>query len=60
MNSLEAFFMEWYSATEIAKILSVVPATVGGLIEDGSLGAINIARSGSVRKTIPNQRKASG
>ncbi len=42
--------MKWYSQSQVAKILSVVPATVGGLIEDGELGAINIARRGSVRK----------
>lgn len=42
--------MKWYSQKQVAQIMSVVPATVGGLIEDGLLGAVNIARRGSVRK----------
>ena len=42
--------MKWFSQSQIAKILSVVPATVARLIDDGELGAINIARRGSVRK----------
>lgn len=42
--------MNWYSATEVARLLSAAPATIIGLIEDGQLEAINIARASSVRK----------
>lgn len=42
--------MKWFSQAQVAKILNVVPATVARLIEDGELGAINVARRGAVRK----------
>lgn len=42
--------MQWYSAAEVAKQRNVSPATIAGLIDDGELGAVNIARRGSVRR----------
>ena len=42
--------MKWYSATEVARSLIAAPATIIGLIEDGQLEAVNIARVSSVRK----------
>ena len=42
--------MEWYSATQVAKTLNAATATIIGQIEDGTLGAVNIARATSKRK----------
>ena len=42
--------MQWYSPKQIAKQRNLSPATVAGLIEDGELEAVNVARRGSVRK----------
>ena len=42
--------MQWYSARQVAQMLNAAPATIIGLCEDGVLGAVNIARSTSVRK----------
>ena len=42
--------MQWYSATQVAKTLNVATATIIGQIEDGTLGAVNIARATSKRR----------
>lgn len=42
--------MQWYSAAQVAKIWRSVTATVIGHIEDGTLGAVNIARAKSKRR----------
>ena len=42
--------MQWFSQAQVAKILGVVPATVARLIDDGELGAINVARRDAIRK----------
>ena len=42
--------MKWYSATQVAKMLSAATATICGLCADGTLGAVNIARESSQRK----------
>ena len=42
--------MQWHSQLQAARILSVVPATIAGLIEDGELEAVNVARKSSKRK----------
>ena len=42
--------MQWYSPKQIAKQRNLSPATIAGLIEDGELEAVNVARRGSVRK----------
>ena len=42
--------MQWYSATQVAKMLNAATATVCGLCADGTLGAVNIARATSHRK----------
>ncbi len=41
---------KWYSATQVAEILSMAVATAIGLIEDGELEAVNIARKSSKRR----------
>lgn len=41
---------KWYSAAAVAKLLGTVTATVISHIDDGTLGAINIARRGSKRR----------
>lgn len=41
---------KWYSATHAGKLLNVATATILGLIDDGLLEAVNIARKSSVRK----------
>jgi len=42
--------MKWYSPKQIAEQRNLSPATVAGLIQDGELEAVNVARRGSVRK----------
>lgn len=42
--------VKWYSAAEVAKIKKVVTATIIGLIEDGELEAVNVARRGAKRR----------
>lgn len=42
--------MQWYSAHQVAKLLNAATATIIGQIEDGALGAINIARANSKRR----------
>ncbi|MGB4709971.1 MAG: hypothetical protein WBH28_16000 [Fuerstiella sp.] len=42
--------MQWFSQSQVAKQRNVSPATIAGLIDDGLLGAVNIARRGSVRR----------
>lgn len=42
--------MQWYSATQVAKLWKAAVATVIGQIEDGTLGAVNIARAKSKRR----------
>ena len=42
--------MQWYSAAEVAKQRGVVTATIIGLIDDGELEAVNVARKGSKRR----------
>ena len=42
--------MQWHSAKQAAKIKNVATATIIGLIEDGELEAVNVARRGSVRR----------
>lgn len=42
--------MQWYSAKQVAALLKVATATVIGQIEDGNLGAVNIARATSRRR----------
>ncbi len=42
--------MQWYSAAEVAKQRGVVTATIIGLIDDGALEAVNVARRGSKRR----------
>jgi len=42
--------MQWFSPRQIAKQRNLSPATIAGLIEDGELEAVNVARRGSVRK----------
>ena len=42
--------MKWYSAAEAAKIKNVVTATIIGLIDDGELEAVNVARRGAQRR----------
>ena len=42
--------MQWYSAAEAAKIKNVVTATIIGLIDDGELEAVNVARKGAKRR----------
>ena len=49
--------MEWYSATEVAKRYGLAVATIIGHIEDGTLGAINVARRGSVRRRYKSNDK---
>ena len=41
---------KWFSTKQVANRYGLAVATVIGQVEDGRLGAINIARSGSVRK----------
>lgn len=40
---------KWYSPAQVAKQRNLSPATVAGLIKDGLLEAVNVARLGSVR-----------
>lgn len=42
--------MQWYSAAQVAKQRSVVTATIIGLIDDGELEAVNVARRGANRR----------
>ncbi len=42
--------MKWYSAAEVAKQRGVVTATIIGLIDDGELEAVNVARRGAKRR----------
>ena len=42
--------MQWYSAAQVAKQRGVVTATIVGLIDDGELEAVNVARRGSKRR----------
>jgi hypothetical protein len=42
--------MKWYSAKEAATLKNVVTATIIGLIDDGELEAVNVARRGSKRR----------
>ena len=42
--------MQWYSAKQAAKIKNVVTATIIGLIDDGDLEAVNVARRGAKRR----------
>jgi hypothetical protein len=42
--------MQWYSAAQVAKQRGVVTATIIGLIDDGELEAVNVARRGSKRR----------
>ena len=42
--------MKWYSATQVAEIQNIAVATAIGLIEDGELEAVNVARKSSHRK----------
>jgi len=42
--------MQWYSAAQVAKQRGVVTATIIGLIDDGELEAVNVARKGSKRR----------
>ena len=42
--------MKWYSATQVAKMFDAATATIIGQIEDGTLGAVNIARAKSKRR----------
>ncbi len=42
--------VKWYSAAEAAKIKNVVTATIIGLIDDGELEAVNVARRGAKRR----------
>lgn len=41
---------KWHSATQVAQMRNIAVATVIGLIEDGDLEAVNIARKASKRK----------
>lgn len=41
---------KWYSPAQVAKQRNLSPATVAGLIKDGLLEAVNVARLDSVRK----------
>lgn len=42
--------MQWFSAKQAAQIRNVATATIIGLIEDGELEAVNVARRGAVRR----------
>ena len=42
--------VKWYSAAEVAKQRGVVTATIIGLIDDGELEAVNVARRGAKRR----------
>ena len=42
--------MQWHSARQVAKRYGLAVATITGHIEDGTLGAINVARKTSKRK----------
>ena len=42
--------MKWYSATDVAKMFSVAVATMLSHCEDGTICAVNIARSTSKRR----------
>ncbi len=42
--------MQWYSAAQVAKQRGLVTATIIGLIDDGALEAVNVARRGSKRR----------
>ena len=49
--------MQWYSARQVAKRYSLAVATITGHIEDGTLGAINVARKTSKRKRYKSSDK---
>ncbi len=49
--------MEWHSSTAVAKRYDLAVATIIGHIEDGTLGAINVARRGSVRRRYKSSDK---
>ena len=42
--------MQWYSAKQVAKDRGLATATVIGLIDDGLLEAVNVARKDSKRR----------
>ena len=42
--------MQWFSASQVAEYYGLAVATITGHIEDGTLGAINVARKTSKRK----------
>ena len=42
--------MKWFSASQVAEYYGLAVATITGHIEDGTLGAINVARKTSKRK----------
>lgn len=42
--------MQWFSAAQVAKLWGSVTATVISHIDDGTLGAVNIARAKSKRR----------
>ena len=42
--------MQWFSAAEVAKQRGLVTATIIGLIDDGALEAVNVARRDSKRR----------
>ena len=49
--------MQWHSARQVAKRYGLAVATVTGHIEDGTLGAINVARKTSQRKRYKSSDK---
>ena len=49
--------MKWHSATAVAKRYELAVATIIGHIEDGTLGAINVARRGSIRRRYKSSDK---
>ncbi len=49
--------MQWHSARQVAKRYGLAVATITGHIEDGTLGAINVARKTSKRKRYKSSDK---
>ena len=49
--------MQWHSSTAVAKRYDLAVGTIIGHIEDGTLGAINVARRGSVRRRYKSSDK---
>ncbi len=49
--------MEWHSSTAVAKRYDLAVGTIIGHIEDGTLGAINVARRDSVRRRYKSSDK---